>query len=68
MHLQAGWKFRIPGELFSIRIYGGIRNLFNTRYSSMILVNAPSFGGAEPRYYYPGNPRQFHVGATLHFR
>ncbi len=68
LHLQAGWKFRIPGELFSIRIYGGIRNILNTRYSSMILVNAPSFGGIEPRYYYPGNPRQFHVGATLHFR
>jgi iron complex outermembrane receptor protein len=68
LHLQAGWKFQPQTGLFSIRIYGGIRNIFNTRYSSMILVNAPSFGGREPRYYYPGNPREFFVGTTLNFR
>lgn len=65
--LQAAWKFNIPGGLFGIRIHGGIKNIFNTLYSSMILVNAPSFGGREPRYYYPGNPREFHLGATLYF-
>ncbi|MDX2431865.1 MAG: TonB-dependent receptor, partial [Bacteroides sp.] len=67
LHLQVGWKFNLPGGLFGIRIHGGIRNIFNTLYSSMILVNAPSFGGREPRYYYPGNPREFHLGATLYF-
>lgn len=68
LNLQAGWLIQIPGDLFSIRIYGGIRNILNTLYSSMILVNAPSFGGREPRYYYPGNPRQYHLGATIYFR
>jgi iron complex outermembrane receptor protein len=68
LHLQAGWKIQIPGGLFSIRLLAGIRNILNTRYSSMILVNAPSFGGSEPRYYYPGNPREYHLGATLYFR
>lgn len=68
LHLQAGWKIQIPGGLFSIRIHGGIKNMLNTLYSSMILVNAPSFGGSEPRYYYPGNPRVYHLGATLYFR
>ncbi|MFO7668250.1 MAG: TonB-dependent receptor [Bacteroidales bacterium] len=68
LHLQAGWKIQIPGDLFSIRIHGGISNIFNLLYSSMILVNAPSFGGSEPRYYYPGNPREYHLGATLYFK
>lgn len=68
LNLQAGWLIQIPGDLFSIRIYGGIRNILNTLYSSMILVNAPFFGGREPRYYYPGNPRQYHLGATIYFR
>ena len=68
LNIQAGWKIKIPGDLFSIRIHGGIRNIFNALYSSMILVNAPTFGGREARYYYPGNPRQYHLGATLYFR
>lgn len=68
MHIQAGWRIRISNGDFRVRIHGGVRNLFNTRYASMILVNAPSFGGRAPRYYYPGLPRQFHLGATLHFR
>ncbi len=31
-------------------------NVFNEKYASMVLVNAPSFGGSAPRYYYPGMP------------
>lgn len=42
-----------------------IENLLNTRYASMILVNAPSFGANQPRYYYPGYPRQFKVGVRI---
>ncbi len=39
----------------------GIRNLFNNHYASMILINAPSYGGSSPRYYYPGAPRNGYV-------
>jgi len=55
---------QIPAGL---RIYGGVRNIFNTHYASMILVNAPSFGGNQPRYYYPGLPRNYFVGLSLMF-
>ena len=56
----------IPERLpFSIRLNSGVNNLFNTSYASMILVNAPSFGGAPPRYYYPGMPRHAFVGISL---
>ena len=34
----------------------GINNLLDADYASMILVNAGSFGGNAPRYFYPGLP------------
>ncbi|UCH14219.1 MAG: TonB-dependent receptor, partial [Bacteroidales bacterium] len=43
----------------------GINNIFNAKYASMILVNAPSFNGSEPRYYYPGMPRNFYFRLQL---
>jgi iron complex outermembrane recepter protein len=43
-------------------------NLFNTQYASMILVNAPSFGNALPRYYYPGDPLIFSFGVKIGYQ
>lgn len=40
----------------------GINNLAGTLYPSMIVVNAIGFGNTEPRYYYPGLPRNFYAG------
>ncbi|MFW5819968.1 MAG: TonB-dependent receptor [Bacteroidota bacterium] len=65
--LKAGYKNLKIADKFSLEIYGAINNLLNADYASMILVNAPSFGGAEPRYYYPGNPRNFLVGLKVLF-
>jgi iron complex outermembrane receptor protein len=52
----------IKGALNGLALKASVQNLFNTHYASMILVNAPSFGGASPRYYYPGAPLNFNVG------
>lgn len=41
---------------FDIQLGAGINNLLDTDYASMILVNAGSFGGSAPRYFYPGLP------------
>ncbi|HBH49107.1 MAG TPA: hypothetical protein DDX98_10725 [Bacteroidales bacterium] len=49
------------------KIYFGIKNVFNSKYASMILINAPSFSGSLPRYYYPGLPRYFYSGIGLNF-
>ena len=68
LHLQGSWRIGIKESPFHIQLNGGIRNVLNSSYASMILVNAPSFGGNAARYYYPGNPRQFHLGASFHFR
>jgi len=51
----------------NVRISGGVKNLLDTHYAAMILVNAPSFGGAPPRYFYPGEPRNLFVSLTLKF-
>lgn len=36
-------------------------NIFDEHYASMILINAPSFAGRAPRYYYPALPRNVNV-------
>lgn len=65
MHLQLSWFHKFGASPVSATIQAGVRNLFDTHHASMILINAPSFGGNDPRYYYPGSPRQFHLGIKL---
>jgi iron complex outermembrane receptor protein len=48
-----------------LEIKGGIQNIFNIHYASMLAVNAPSFGGNLPRYYYPGNPRNYYMSVLI---
>ncbi|TVR39246.1 MAG: TonB-dependent receptor [Bacteroidia bacterium] len=43
-------------------------NIFDRHHASMILVNAPSFGGSQPRYYYPGLPRHYRLLVRFSFR
>ena len=52
LHVKLGWEWSIsPG--MGLELSGGIQNILDEHYASMILVNA---AGAAPRYYYPGNP------------
>ena len=44
---------------------GAVRNLFDTNYPAMILVNAPSFGSSLPRYYYPGQGRSWIISLAF---
>lgn len=67
INLKMGYTITIPEPGFSISVFGGIRNLLDESYASMVLVNAPSFGGSDPRYYYPGLPRNFHLGLKIEF-
>ncbi len=50
-----------------VNIFAGVNNVTDTRYASMVVVNAISPGGAEPRYYYPGLPRNGYAGMELLF-
>ncbi len=55
VNAMAGYKWKIGKWQISPRI--DMANLFNEKYASMTLVNASSFGGNPPRYYYAGRPR-----------
>ena len=48
-----------------INISTGINNLFDTRYASGIVINARGFGGRDPRYYYPGLPRNYFISLSI---
>jgi iron complex outermembrane recepter protein len=63
---KLGYKFSIHKK-WQFDVFAGINNLFNEKYASMILINAGSFGGSAPRYYYPGLPRNFYAGIKVGF-
>ncbi len=63
--LQARMDYGFELAAAKLSVYGGVNNLTNVNYASMVLVNAGSFGGAQPRYYYPGNPREWYLGISL---
>ena len=55
------------GRRFSLDLHAGINNFLDEKYASMILINAASFGGNAPRYYYPGLPRNYFGGISLKY-
>ena len=60
---KAGKNFDLLGLIW--KISGGINNIFDVKYASMFLTNAPSFGTTPPRYYYPGLPRNYYVTVQI---
>ena len=57
-------------RLYSIKNLGinistGINNLFDTRYASGVVINARGFGGRDPRFYYPGLPRNYFISLSI---
>lgn len=66
-HLKLGYKLKFDKKRKSLNFHLGINNVFDKKYASMILVNAPSFGGRLPRYYYPGRPRYIQGGVSFAF-
>ncbi len=67
VNLKAGFTRTIFSNI-NLDLYGLINNLFDIHYASMIMVNASSFGGSSPRYYYPGLPFNIYLGADLSYR
>ncbi|TRO65762.1 TonB-dependent receptor [Christiangramia sabulilitoris] len=62
LRLDYSWKLSAKADLhFNL----GCNNVLDERYASSIVTNAIGFGGSAPRYYYPGNPRNFFGGIRL---
>ncbi|MBT8221063.1 MAG: TonB-dependent receptor [Bacteroidia bacterium] len=53
---------------WNLNILGRLENLFDQEYASMLLINAGSFGGSLPRYYYPGLPRNHYFSVTVTYQ
>jgi iron complex outermembrane receptor protein len=58
INVKGGYNVEV-GKGVNISLSGGINNVLDATYASSILINASGFGGNEPRYFYPGNPRNY---------
>ncbi len=65
-NLKIGFKKNLNKKL-KTNLFIGLSNIFETKYTSQILINASSFGGRAPRYYYPGNPFNYFSGINLNY-
>ena len=61
-------SFKTGKLMLDVQVDGGLRNIFDVHYASMIQINASSFGGRAPRYYYPGMPRNWFGGIGVKVR
>ncbi|MCR9183713.1 MAG: TonB-dependent receptor, partial [Flavobacteriaceae bacterium] len=66
VNVKTTYGFKIK-KLLETHLFFGVNNLFDEKYAASILPNAVGFGNAPPRYYYPGNPRNFYLGLKLNY-
>ncbi|WP_446050651.1 TonB-dependent receptor family protein [Zobellia laminariae] len=64
LNTKIGYRKELSSR-FTIGLNLGINNIFDTKYAQSVLINATGFGGSEPRYYYPGNGRNWYGGLKL---
>ncbi|MEZ7498353.1 TonB-dependent receptor [Flavobacterium sp. Arc3] len=66
LDLKTSYTFTLLKSL-KTELSTGINNALNAHYAASILPNAVGFGQAKPRYYYPGNPRNYYGGISLSY-
>ncbi|HEA28575.1 MAG TPA: TonB-dependent receptor [Leeuwenhoekiella sp.] len=66
LNARADYTFSLSRKL-KLNIYAGANNITDTNYAAQILPNATGFGGAAPRYYYPGDPANYYGGLQLNY-
>ena len=67
LNITIGYHKQLSKSL-SFETSVGIQNVTNTNYAQSILINASSFGGRAPRYYYPGTPLNYYGSLQLRYR
>jgi iron complex outermembrane receptor protein len=65
-NLKIGYLKNLSKKL-SLNVFFGLDNLFDEDYAAQILINASSFGGNAPRYFYPGNPFNYYTGLNINY-
>lgn len=66
VHLKAQYTLDLFDGI-ELDLFAGVNNLFNKSYASSVLPNAVGFGNSQPRYYYPGEPRNYYLGVGLDY-
>ena len=64
LNLKLNYNWEISNKI-GVRFNFGINNILDEDYAASIVTNAVGFGGSAPRYYYPGNPRNFFGGVSF---
>ena len=64
--LQLKYNSSFKGN-FNFGVNFGINNIFDTNYAQSVLINANGFGGNLPRFFWPGNGRNFYGGLNLRY-
>ncbi len=55
-------------DKFTIGVDFGVNNLLDKVYAQSVLINTRGFGGREPRYFYPGDERNFYGSLRLGYQ
>lgn len=66
LNLKATYNLDLLSNL-QFTFTAGINNLLDEHYAASVLPNAVGFGGAAPRFYYPGNDRNYFAGVGMNF-
>jgi iron complex outermembrane receptor protein len=66
LNLKASYNLKLTTAI-QLVIFAGVNNVLDENYAASVLPNAIGFGGNAPRYFYPGNPRNFYGGLTVAF-
>ena len=53
---------------FTLGVDFGVNNLFDKVYAQSVLINTQGFGGREPRYFYPGDERNYYGSLRLGYK
>ncbi|UPQ79540.1 TonB-dependent receptor [Flavobacterium azooxidireducens] len=67
LDINTNYTFSIWKDL-KANLQFGIQNSLNEKYAASILPNAVGFGNVAPRYFYPGNPRNYYGGMSLNYQ
>lgn len=66
-HIRMGYQKKLS-EKFVLGFDLGINNLFDTVYAQSVLINTGAFGGNEPRYFYPGDERNYYGSIRMGYQ
>lgn len=64
--LKLGYRLQLFSSL-EAKANFGVNNIFDEHYAASIVPNAVGFGNSDPRYYYPGAPRNYYGGLSLRY-